>query len=123
MDSNDAKFQRMLDNLPELGGHSVFAPVEKYSSSGIRDSIINALMLAKDMRQTQKIDDIGHTEINPILGPTPSDRRIKQYFGLAALGDIVANQELPPSLRDVYNAGLRGTEIWAINNNWKAGHK
>jgi len=84
-----------------------------------------AVMLAADWGQTRDI--AAHPErfkeVNPILGPRPSTRRVDAYFGGAILGTVGLTYVLPPQTRRLWLGGLITLEVMVVlrNNSLQVG--
>jgi hypothetical protein len=78
-----------------------------------------ALMLAADWGQTRNI--AAHPErfkeVNPILGPHPSTRRVDAYFAGAMLGTVGLAYVLPPQTRRLVLGGLATLELTVVIRN------
>ena len=78
-----------------------------------------ALLLAADWGQTRDI--AAHPErfkeVNPILGPHPSTRRVDAYFAGAMLGTVGLTFVLPPQTRRLVLGGLATLEVMVVIRN------
>jgi len=78
-----------------------------------------ALVLAADWGQTRDI--AAHPErfkeVNPILGPHPSTRRVDAYFAGAMLGTVGLTFVLPPQTRRLVLGGLATLEVMVVIRN------
>lgn len=86
------------------------------------------VLLVVDARQTLDIKNHANIrEMNRILGDHPSDRRIKAYFALCIMGNIVATwlvatgRVADPAWWLAGQGAVIGVEWWCLLNNHKLG--
>lgn len=90
-------------------------------------AIMVVLSLIWDLKQTLEIrQHPGYFELNRILGPHPSDVKVKLYFACVItiyLSCIAALKyfEIADEISLTWSAAWLAVEIWAIQNNLKFG--
>lgn len=115
---------------PEPGG--LFSHLPRLAAkdwTGLNTGLEVAFVLGQlgDWRQTQQISRLSRTpyyggpplihEMNPILGPRPSQAAVNIYFPAATLAQYGVANVLPHPLREIWQLGGIGLEAWAIRNN------
>lgn len=60
-------------------------------------------------------------EMNPLMGPAPSQRTVTLYMTGAILGHVVVARLLPKPLRSLWQGGVMGMEIYSVMSNHNIG--
>jgi len=81
--------------------------------------------LAVDWGQTRHVakNPERFDELNPVLGTTPSTKRVDAYFMGAMLGTVAVAHLLPRDYRRLFLSGTLTVELAAIENNRSIGVK
>lgn len=100
---------------------TVSAGEEMYSWTAKDTSleIIYAASHAMDWSQTLHISRNPQTyfELNPIMGPHPSEDKVKAYFALTLIAHAAMAYMLPPPYRTIWQSFWIGVETLAVQHN------
>lgn len=76
-----------------------------------------------DWHQTHQISDsTSDTDVNPIMGPSPSDGQIDRYFAGTLIIHYVIAHNLPRDWRKRFQYVTIAVEAGAVAHNWSVGY-
>jgi hypothetical protein len=117
---------KMLREAPEFENRrkvwfTKMSPLEKALQAAFLGA--GALDWGQTIKFTQDptYQELGHREMNPILGPHPSRTRVNVYMPLALAAHTLGVWALPRPYRNILQIGGLGLEGWAVHNNAKKG--
>lgn len=87
-------------------------------------AVTMSTLLIIDWGQTINIArDPSYHEINPILGPHPSEQAVHTYMGTALVGAIAISHFFPSKYRALFMESVIALELPYVYNNYKIGLK